>query len=250
MSRRTWLISVSVVGHLAVGVGLFASGVWKIEKLDSDSRMASIGIMTPVMASGGGPQDLPAPNFVKKEKTEKKVVTNVQWDKRVEDDKAKDKKLSESGEEPGEGEGPGKGKGKGPGDQEGEPEGEPCLAPPCGGVAKLPEPPKLPVLPPVVNVPPQIMAALRISGETQIHPSRVVQNQILADGKSEAVGTLKVCMQPSGAIASVSVISSTKYPEYDQQLLAAARRWHYRPHTVDGVAVGACSAVRFVYSIK
>ena len=63
MSRK-WLVSVSIVGHLAVGVGLFASGIWKLEKLESDHRMASIGMMVPSLASGGGQQDLPEHKFV------------------------------------------------------------------------------------------------------------------------------------------------------------------------------------------
>lgn len=249
MSRRTWLVSVSVVGHLAVAFGLWASGVWKIEKLDSDYRMAGIGIMTPIMASGGGPQDLPAQKFLKKEKTEKTVVKNVQWDKRV-DVEDKPKASATTSDEPGDGEGPGKGPGKGPGDHDGEQEGEPCTAPPCDGIGTLPAPPVPPAPPAVVNVPPSIMSALRISGETQIHPSRVVKNQILDDGKTKVIGTLKICIQASGAVGSVTMLSSTKYPEYDGQLLEAARRWHYRPHLVNGVATPACSAVSFVYSIK
>jgi TonB family protein len=248
MSRK-WLVSVSIVGHLAVGVGLFASGVWELEKLESDHRMAGIGIMVPT-ASGGGQQDLPEHKFVKKEKAEKKVVKDVQWDKRVDrDDKPKvaETKAEEPGD--GEGEGPGIGSGKGPGDQLGDDNGD-CAIPPCDGIAKLPDPPKPPAPPPVVNVSPTIMRALRISGETQIHPSRTVKNQILADGKTQVVGTLKVCIQASGAIGAVAVLGSTKYPEYDGQLLEAARRWHYRPHVVNGVATPACSAVSFVYSIK
>ena len=248
MSRK-WLISVSIVGHLAVGVGLFASGIWKLEKLESDHRMAGIGIMVPTMASGGGQQDLPEHKFVKKEKAEKKVVKDVQWDKRIEtDDRPKQVATSEVGD--GDGEGPGTGKGKGPGDNiDGEPEGEPCAIPPCGGVSQLPEPPKPPD-PPIVNVTPTIMQGLRISGDTQIHPSRTVKTQILADGKNKVVGAIKVCIQTSGAIGSVSLLTSTKYPEYDQQLLESARRWHYRPYTVNGTAMRACAAVTFVYSIK
>ena len=247
MSRRTWLVSVSIVGHLAVGIGLFASGVWKLEKLESDNRLAGIGVMTPTLASGGNPGALPEHTFKKKEKVEKKVVKGVQWDKKnVVDDKPK---IAQT-EGEGEGEGVGKGNGKAPGDQDGVPDGVTCTVEPCGGIVPPPEPPKPPDPPKVVMVPPAVMQALRISGDTQIHPSRVVQNQILADGKAKIIGTIKVCIQPSGAIASATLLGTTKYPEYDQQLLEAARRWHYRPFTVDNVAVGACSAVSFVYSIK
>lgn len=248
-SRKTWLVTISVAVHGAIGVGLFASGIWKLEKLESDHRMASIGLMIPTMASGGSP-DLPKHEFVKKEKVEKTVAKNVQWDKRVEDDKDKPKEVTSGETGDGEGEGPGIGKGKGPGDNiDGTTDGEPCAAPPCGGVAKLPDPPKVPD-PPGVTIPPMIMQGLRRSGDTQIHPSRNVKNQIIDDGKVKVVGNLKVCIQPTGAIGSVTLLSSTKYPEYDQQLIEAVRRWHYNPYTVNGRPVSACSAVSFVYSIK
>src|SRR5262245_16809121 len=127
MSRRTWLVSVSIVGHLAIGVGLFASGIWKLEKLESDSRLAGIGVMTFAQAGGGGPADLPEPKFEKKKKpeTEKKVVDkNVQWDRRVDADvKPKTAAIDETGGTGGS-EGPGKGPGIGPGEGEG----------PAGGV--------------------------------------------------------------------------------------------------------------------
>lgn len=228
---------------------MFASGVWKLEKLESDKRLAGIGVMTPAIESGGSRgETLPEQKFKKKEKTEKKVAKDVQWDKKNVTDEEKPK-IAEIGGD-GEGDGPGIGKGKGPGDQEGLPEGEICVLPPCGGTAApLPDPPA-PAAPKIVMVPPSVMQGLRISGETQIHPSRVVKTQILADGKSKVIGTLKVCIQTSGAIASATLLTSTKYPEYDQQLLEAARRWHYRPYTVNNVAVGACAAVSFVYTIQ
>src|SRR5689334_19335252 len=95
-SRKTWLVTISIAGHAAIGVGLFASGIWKLEKLESDSRMTSIGIMVPTMASGGSP-DLPKHEFVKKEKTDKVIAKNVQWDKRVDTKKEEPKEVT-SGE--------------------------------------------------------------------------------------------------------------------------------------------------------
>ena len=42
---------------------------------------------------------------------------------------------------------------------------------------------------------------------------------------------------------------ATKYPEYEQRLIDAARGWEYRPYTVNGTRVPACSAVAFQYEI-
>jgi len=66
----------------------------------------------------------------------------------------------------------------------------------------------------------------------------------------KVVGTVKVCIQTSGAIGSVTLLARTGYPEYDQQLVEAVRRWQYNPFTVNGRPVPACSAVSFVYSMN
>ena len=248
MSRRTWLVSVSIGAHFAIGLGLFASGIWMLERLESDSRIAAIGVMTQSQA-GGGPGDLPEPKLEKKQKeVEKKVVTDVQWDPKVKRPDVEAEKKSSTGDGEGEGDETGKGLGKGPGD--GEHTTGTCVLPPCAQpeVPKLPEPPPAP--PKMTVIPPSVMGPLRIAGETQIHPPRAVKNQILADGKNRIVGTVKVCIGTSGAITSVSMLSSTKYPEYDAQLLSSVRSWRYRPYMVDGVPQPACSPVSFVYSIK
>jgi TonB family protein len=246
MSRRTWLVSVSIVGHVAIGVGLFASGIWKLERLESDNRLAGIGVMTPSQSMGGSPADLPEPKFKKKEQTEKKIVKDVQWEKRVAKDDSKAKNETKGGT--GNGEGDGKGDDKGPGD--GKATVGTCVLPPCDGaaVSPIPDPPKVVIKIPVV--PPTVLNALRTSGNTQIHPSEGVKVKIKFDQKDKVVGSVKLCIQADGAIGSVSMIQSTGYPEYDQALLSGVRSWRYRPYTVNGVPTPACSPVSFVYSMR
>lgn len=245
MPRRTALVTVSIAGHFAIGIGLFASGIWKLERLENDTRTAAIGIMTPVMG-GGGNEDRPKQEFKKKERVEKKIAKDVQWDKRVETDKPV-KALSDG--ESGNGEGPSTGDGDGPGDPNGNKDGT-CVLPPCGPVVPEAEPVKLPDPPKVASVAPPMMAALRVRGETQIHPPRTVQTQMLREGNTRVVASIKVCIATSGDVSSVSMIGTTKYPEYDQEIVSTARRWQYRPYTVGGVPTAACSAVSFVYSIR
>ena len=241
--RRTTLVTVSIAGHFALGLGLYASGIWKIERLESDHRLAGIGVMTPTQAAGGSP-DLPAPKFQKKE-TEKKIVKNTQPAKHHEEDKPTTQVSTTSGT------GNGGGGGITDGPEIGGPPGDPCTTPDCAPpVVETPKPSEPPKQLEVHTIAPNIMSALRIQGDTQIHPSNNVKNQILSDGKTKVVGTLKVCIQATGAIGSVAVIGSTKYPEYDQTLVEAVRRWQYRPFTVNGTPHPACSAVSFVYSIK
>jgi TonB family protein len=95
-----------------------------------------------------------------------------------------------------------------------------------------------------------LFQGLRISGDTQVHPSDMTKTQMMRDGKDRTLGTLKVCIAVDGGISSVSVASSTKYPDYDARLVAAARGWRYRAYTVNGRPMPACSAVTFVYTIK
>ncbi|HLL24922.1 MAG TPA: energy transducer TonB [Kofleriaceae bacterium] len=241
--RRTTLVTVSIAGHFAVGIGLFATGVWKLERLEADRRVASIGIMIPTESAGGSPA-APAQTLEKK-KEKKRVAKNVQWDKTVERD---DTPVARETGGDGAGDGPGTGDDVGAGTN-GPPGGE-CALPPCDVAAPLPDPPepKPPEAPKLI--PPAQMQALRIAGETQIHPSRVVKTQILADGNSKVIGNVKVCIDASGGVTSVGLLGSTRYPAYDDQLLAAVRSWRYRPYSIDGVAKPVCASVAFVYSIK
>jgi protein TonB len=242
---RTWLVTVSIGAHFAVGVGLFATGVWDLEKLESDYRMAGIGMMTPTQTSGGSPAELPAHSFKRKQQPKRIAKGPVQPTKAPEDEAAAQAATAATS-------GTGNGLGDGTGTQTGSGEGIQgvCAVPPCSGanVPELPLPPRLE--PKARTVPPTAMSALRISGNTQIHPSPMVKKEISADGKQQVVGVVKVCLSASGTIASATMLSSTKYPPYDEALLAGVRSWRYRPYTIDGAAVPACSAVSFVYSIK
>jgi TonB family protein len=250
MSRRPtrfWLISISIAAHFAVGLGLFAAGVWRLEKLESDYRMAGIGLMVPSIEGGGSPAALPAHKFQKKP-TRTAAKDPHQPVKREDKLDSNEQKTREPGDEDGEGTGDGKGKG----DAKGTGEGTPgfCAVPPCTGAIEIPAEQIRKPAPQVRMVAPTLMSALRTSGETQIHPAPMVKREILNDGRGRLVGVVKVCLEASGAIASATLLSSTKYPAYDAQLLAGVRSWRYRPYTVDGVAVPACSAVSFVYTIQ
>jgi protein TonB len=99
-------------------------------------------------------------------------------------------------------------------------------------------------------VPPSVLTGLRLSGDTQIVPSDPVKTAMLRDGKARTVGSFKVCLSPTGAIASVSIAGSTKYADYDAKIVSAIRAWTYQPYRVNGVPAPACSMVTFVYTIR
>ena len=246
MSRRTVLVLVSILAHVGVGVGIFASGIWELERLESDYRMAAIGVMTPSQVAGGSPAAMPKPELQKKTIVEKKIVKNVQWEKRI-DTNEQAKAVATTAGDDGNGDGDGDGDRKGTGDRITD---ELCAIPPCLDTATpLPELPKPPVRK-VELVAPPTMSALRISGETQIQPSRYVREQIRDSRDRRAAGSVKLCISTSGAITSARMLVSTGYREYDETLLAGVRTWRYRPFLVNGVPTAACSSVSFVYSIK
>jgi TonB family protein len=133
----------------------------------------------------------------------------------------------------------------------------PCR-PEDGNCSTAPLPPELPAppaLPPPEDRPPplvapQILKGLRLRGEVAIHPPRDVYHEMFRDRNLKTSGILKVCITKTGAIASVAVAKSTGYRAYDEALVDAARRWVYKPYTVDGVPMPACSTVTFMYQMQ
>jgi len=258
MSRR-WLIAVSTVAHVAVGVGLFVTGVWQIDQLDRPRLSVALGQPPPPPPPpAGGP--VSAVRNVDMTKPPPKVKPPVITQPADRHDKAPETGPSLPPGPPG------------PGDVD-----SPCLencGPPAPAVAAVcgnhalevgeqcddgnaasndgcsatcqtePKP-----KPPTAVISPNVMKGLRLSGDTQIHPSESTQSRMSRDGETQVIGSVQLCISTDGSIASVSTAKRTKYDDYDQALLSAVRSWRYQPYTVNGVAVKACSLVTFVYSI-
>ncbi|HET9621970.1 MAG TPA: TonB family protein [Kofleriaceae bacterium] len=100
------------------------------------------------------------------------------------------------------------------------------------------------------NIAPNVLQALRIAGTTQIRPSETTQQQMVHDGVTRLIGTVKLCVAPDGGVQSASVLRPTRYDDYDRALLAAVYGWRYQPYSVGGVAIRACSTVTFIYQIQ
>jgi protein TonB len=153
--------------------------------------------------------------------------------------------------EPGDGLGLGKGPGTGPGD--GPPAADPCKKagaacglPPATTPQEVPRPPRVKVH----TVPPQILKGLRTSGETAIHPPYAVLQQMHRNEDRKTIASIKVCLATDGTVSSVALLRSTKYAAYDEAIMGAARRWRYKPYTVNGAPVPACGMVTFVYRLN
>jgi len=260
---RTWLIGVSVVAHAAVAAGLFVSGVWHIERVE-----AHVG---PTYLTQPPPPPPPPPGgaikgAVKPDPNQKPKL-KPHPDKIVQiPDKRPDETVATTSNDP-------------------RPESttdsetvSPCLencgppAPPvaavCGnGSRELGEQcddgntaggdgcsatctlePK--PAPRVATIGTNVLQGLRMSGDTQIQPSSSTQSMMIHNGDEKVHGTVKLCISTDGAVSSATMHDSTRYRDYDATLLSAVQGWRYRPYSVNGVAVPACSMVSFIYTIR
>lgn len=245
MSRKI-LIGASIAGHVVLFAGVFAHSVWDLEQLDHEMRTrTALGVMTPPTASSGE---------LRGKKVELKPKPQVVKEPR-QPRKQNPPPTPEVGTDP-TGTSTGTGTPDGPiGDDE--PPGDPCQEP--GACEPPPEPPALPPAPPIPPVPPppkvhtvapQILKGLRVRGDTAIHPPREVFQEMYRSRDTKTTATIQVCLAVDGSVASVGVMKSSRYAPYDEAIVAAARRWVYRPYTVNGTPVPACGAVTFVYEMR
>ncbi|HEX7839725.1 MAG TPA: TonB family protein [Kofleriaceae bacterium] len=263
MSRR-WLVVVSVAAHLCILVGVFVSGVWRIERMDRGaSRPRLDWHPPPPPASSSGP--VARVDFKNDPRRPPVVKETVQPTPHV-----------DTTPRPPEDKPPGTGTGSGSGD----PDNNSTCTENCGQATEAPPPAPVcgnnsletgeqcddgntldgdgcsstcrtePRRPQTAMIAPSMLSALRISGETQLHPSAVTQNQMVRDGVSRVEARVTVCVTTSGSVGSAAMRTSTGYAAYDQDLLAAVRDWRYRPYMVNGTQVPACSIVRFIYTIQ
>jgi cysteine-rich repeat protein len=278
MSRR-YLIIVSVAGHLAIALGLFISGIWKIERLDYNHRLTlTLGAMMPLGDGGGGEGD-DAQKEKKKQpkKKEKKHEKTVVKEPRQVEKLDRDKPVEDA-------DSTGGGGGGGIGDTEGPTVGPEIGGGGGGGCDPLTDPNKCVVKHTAtcgdkivegseqcddgnvvdgdrcsstcrieqVLIPPKMFGGLRISGDTQIAPPDPVKTQIMREGKDRVTGSFKLCIDTAGRISSIAPLgSATGYAAYDTKITTTMRSWQYRPYMLDNkTAVPACSVVTFVYTIK
>lgn len=267
MSRR-WLIAVSALAHLAVAGGLFVSGVWRLERLEAPRlALRGLGYMMPPPAPSGGPVAR-EPMKIERKVIKKKPLELVQLDarKRPEDPPPVKDKDDDGGD--GLGHGPGKSTDTGPctencgdstaaapvcGDRRVE-GGEQCddgnkvNGDGCSSSCLLEPKPAPPARPRILTS--AVLDGMRISGETQIHPSSATRNMMMRSDTMSTFGVIVLCIATDGSVASATIHRSTTYDEYDQSLLSGVRTWRYRPYLLNGAPVPACGTVRFDYRMN
>jgi len=251
MSRRKILIGASIAGHAALFAGVFVHGVWDVEQLGREARArTSLAVMVPPLDGGG----FPVPEQRLERQQRKEPPKRVVKEPRQPRPRPEEPKLQPDPGPAGPSGGPDAGPGPGGG---GPPGGDPCTEPGgCQPEVAPPQPPEVPRLPPPPAPPapqtvaPQVLKGLRTSGETAIYPPGEVVQQMHRSGDLKTSASLKICIGADGAVATIGLLRSTRYPAYDEALLASARRWVYRPYTVNGRAVPVCSVVTFQYEMK
>jgi len=239
---RHWLVVTSAGLHVALVLALFVAGFWHLEQLDRQHVSVAIGTpMPPPPAPAGGAAPTKAPKLTPKHVAHEPVQPEP---RPVEAPKPVETATTTGG-----GEGSGEGSGRGSGD--------PLSTGPCtedcgpgAGSGSAVQEKKVEQHHDDVVVPPHVFRGLRISGETQIHPSDLDKTAMLRDGKEHVTAVFKTCVTELGAAGPVTMMKSSGYPAYDALLIAALRSWTYKPYEIGGQRVPACGVVTFVYQIQ
>ena len=112
-----------------------------------------------------------------------------------------------------------------------------------GPIAATAPPPRVPT-----NVAPTLLEGSRIAGNKVIIPDDATKAAFAESGKAKMIASLKLCIDETGAVTTVSLLKSSGFAAYDKKLEREMRLWTYRPYLVNGAAVPVCTAVTFIYS--
>jgi hypothetical protein len=117
------------------------------------------------------------------------------------------------------------------------PIGPPSTSPPCpGGNCNGPAAPA----PKPLNVPPHALDAQRLAGAMPHLPSSVLGAR---RGLGEATFTARLCVDQSGVVSSVTVLSGI--PGADGDIVSTLRNWRYKPQ-----AIPVCFITQLVYNVE
>jgi len=244
MTTRRWLVPVSLSAHLAAGLGLYAAGIWKIERVEAAHASTDIRPPFPVAAPEGGGKIV-----AQKTNVEAKAIPKVITQPVPTVMKPLHPDTSEA-QEPGSGSGSAVGPGSGSGDPLSHGD---CTGDDCTKIPTPPDPPKLPVNPDPVTKPPLVPESKLpqfVSGDRDIHPPDTVITSMSRDGKTKTTGTFKFCLDTNGSVTGVAMLRSTGFDIYDQRINAAMRGWRYQAFLIDGKPTPVCSVATFVFTIR
>ena len=78
----------------------------------------------------------------------------------------------------------------------------------------------------------QYINIVRISGTTAIVPDLATKNMIGAMQPPRVISSWKLCMDETGAVASVDKLKSSGFMDYDATIRRELHKWQYKPYVV------------------
>ncbi|MEO7731523.1 MAG: hypothetical protein ABIY55_11160 [Kofleriaceae bacterium] len=228
------LLGAAVALHVVLFVSMWVKTIWDIEQLDRPKNSMDLAIAAPPPPPPPPPKGGAKPKDVVITPKKVKVKDIVQP---VKIEKQEVAAPVETGDVNG---------------VEGGVEGGAVGGDLQGVVAAPPPPPPPPPPAPPKNIVSAAFDALRISGEKLISPPDVTKTEISRSGKDKVIGSYKLCLNKEGAIATVAMLKSTGFAEYDLKIQNTIKgEWRYRPYVdSNGVPAPACTIVTFIYSQK
>lgn len=224
--RRAVLIS-SLALHATVGLGLVVASVFHVAEITPP-------LLAVVFNPGGQPPPPPPPPAAHKRATPTHRVTTPT--PRTQPLVAPPTQP-EPDPDPAVGEDTGVAGGKGPKGGTGPLDGDPTskATGPCVGASCIAAPAPRPR-----NVAPHALDAARVAGAMPHLPATVIASR---RGLGDSTFTAKICVDQSGTVSSVSVLSGI--PGADADILATLRGWRYKPQPIP-----VCFLSQFVFDVQ
>lgn len=100
---------------------------------------------------------------------------------------------------------------------------------------------------PPLEVARELIEGRRTSGKTTILPDDMTAYEMAQRGVIETTASFALCLDTSGVPASVTRMSSTCFPRYDEKIRTTMLTWRYSPYSVDGVPKKVCTTINVLY---
>jgi TonB family protein len=243
-SVRRWLVTGSVLFHVAALGGLAIAAMWRIDKLPINDHAGVVAAFEmPPEPRGGAPKaQVLKPKDPVVVKVKPPVITQpvVTQEQHVTTTQVAVSTTIGTGTGSGTGTGTGTGSGSASGSGTGSGSGS--------GSAAEAVVHKTVTKPPIIT--PADAKALRISGDDQIDAPGAVKVAMVHAGQASLFAAIRICISAGGEVDSVTILRSTGYSEYDQKLVDEMGTWQFHPYLKEGVATAACTVDTLRYVMR
>jgi protein TonB len=106
-----------------------------------------------------------------------------------------------------------------------------------------PDPPAAPALPAVPSVPNVRPRPIYVPGGRERYPAESIR------AHETGAPTITICISATGAVDSVEVTLSSRFPRLDQAAVAMGKEARFRPARLDGKPVPLCVPYRITFAI-